>query len=510
MKGRLPVNHPPPCQQEQQKQQEQLEQLEQVAQLVQHEQQHAHLVQDNPLGLPQMPPKPTPNVVESEPFSKQNVENRLAPEPYDEYQAIAVHFHETEARIHRDMNETAPNVPLYMLTSEEYNSILQTLRTVRQDIHDMRDVLRLTGRPPDEREKGCAPIPDWDDYFCYRLCDKWGQHPHSEPDYYHLRAYGLYSLGTCALVGLRGRQRQKEYLRMALIQSREARRALENILQSTPDDDIHNYWRYSELTCSIHSELVHDSFFSSLLRVGLGALLLIDEILVHESTNKTMAPRALHDELRENMVQALSYFHRSIRASPSSPLFLNVQNEQKCSNRVDVYMTMAHVASSYLRTLHDHQIYSIWVQHTINLFSGALRENSGISHMILQDIALAYRQYAYWIHSHPDRQCMVFPEVTPVFKEMQYAAVAAVVRQAAWSIERLQQDFPAFQIDPNYLSLVQDLNVRDRSEALIRQYRMTLADGMKPNTDDNTQQEEQQQQTSRAVVAQEKSKMLDP
>ncbi|KAF8934791.1 hypothetical protein CPC16_005177 [Podila verticillata] len=434
-------------------------------------------------------------VVEPAAFTRDLVEDRLQPPPYNERQTLAEHSLELESRIQRTFSENAPRVDWYKLSDSERATLWQNMRRVRADVHQLRLVLILTGRPPDERERDHPAAPDWDDNFLQWLCNNWGQHVHSEPDYYFLRALILYQFSRSNLVAIRGSRREKEYLRMALIQAQEANLALTAALRKS-DDRVGNYWRYHMLTSKIHQAM---------------ARLLIEEIQDHERTLGTKASDQLYDEARESAVEALNSFHRGIQCYPSPPL----RSQNQDSVKAEEWASMANVAQAYLRTTSDFQSRLTWTQHLITLVTGAIREDKARWVPSLETIAKAFNDFAYWIHSHPERPLMVFPDVTPMFKEMQFSALAGLIyarstldaamqsdtclphhycliiecalmmaltcisrklldeysQETAHWVRQLQNSFPFYDIDPWYLQTVRNIQAKENATEEIRQSR---------------------------------------
>lgn len=225
-------------------------------------------------------------VAEPTRFTRDLVENRLQQPPYNERQTLEEHSLELESRIQRTLSENAHKVDHLKLSDSERATLLSTMQRIRPDVHGLREALSkcstnthfgvtsrntqaspvldesvsfvfataVTGRPPDERERGLPAAPDWDDYFLQWLCDNWGQHVHAEPDYYYLRALSLYQFSQSDLIAVRGPQRQKQYTRMALIQAREANLSMTAALKKS-DDSVGNYWRYHILASRIHQGL---------------------------------------------------------------------------------------------------------------------------------------------------------------------------------------------------------------------------------------------------------------
>ncbi|KAG0329948.1 hypothetical protein BG000_011886, partial [Podila horticola] len=351
------------------------------------------------------------------------------------------------------------------------------MQRIRPDVHELREALTVTGRPPDERERGLPAAPDWDDYFLQWLCDNWGQHVHAEPDYYYLRALSLYQFSQSDLIAVRGPQRQKEYIRMALIQAREANLSMTAALKKSDDS----------------------------------ACLLIEEIQSHEHTFGTKASDLMYDEARESVVEALSSFHRSIQRYPSSPPRSHNNDNAKAME----WGVMANVARAYTLSASDFQGRLTWTQHSVALATGAIREDKACKVPFLETIARAYKDFAFWIHSHPERPLMVFPEITPMFKEMQFAALAGLIyarsamdvarqsdarlphhycltiecalmmsltcisqkllheysQEAAHWVNQLQISFPFYDINPWYLQAARDFQAKENAMKEIRRHR---------------------------------------
>ncbi|KAF9330068.1 hypothetical protein BG006_006951 [Podila minutissima] len=435
-------------------------------------------------------------VADPTPFTRDLVENRLQPTPYNEQQTLAEHSLELESRIQRTLSDNAPKVDQFKLSDSERAAFLQTMQRIRPDVHELRKVLLLTGRPPDERERGLPAAPDWDDSFLQWLCDNWGQHVHPEPDYYYLRALSLYQFSQSDLIAIRGPQRQKEYIRMSLIQAREANLALMAALQKS-DDSVGKYWRYHILASRIHQGLAH---------------LLIKEIQGHEHTFGTKASELLYNEARESVVEALNSFHQGIQHYPSSPSRSHNQDYVKGQE----WAAMANVARAYTLSASDFHTRLTWTQHSIALVTGAIREDKARKVPYVETIARAYKDFAFWIHSHPERPLMVFPDVTPMFKEMQFASLAGLIyarsamdlakqsdtclphhycltiecalmmsltcisrkllheysQEAVHWVNQLQISFPYYDIDPWYLQAVRDFQAKENAMKEIRQHRM--------------------------------------
>ncbi|KAG0090666.1 hypothetical protein BGZ92_002438 [Podila epicladia] len=434
-------------------------------------------------------------VAEPTPFTSDLVKNRLQPPPYNERHTLAEHSLELESRIQRILSENALKVDQFKLSDSERGALLQILQRIRPDVHDLRKVLLLTGRPPDERERGLSAAPDWDDSFLQWLCDNWGQHVHPEADYYYLRALSLYQFSQSDLIAIRGPQRQKEYVRMSLIKAREAYIALMAALRKS-DDSVGKYWRYHILASRIHQELAH---------------LLIDEILGHERTFGTKASDILYNEARESVVEALNSFHQGIQFYPSSPSTSHNQDYLKAQE----WAAMANVARAYTLSTCDFQSRLTWTQHSIALVTGAIREDRACKIPYVETIARAYKDFAFWIHSHPERPLMVFPDVTPMFKEMQFASLAGLIyarnamnlakqsdtclpdhycltiecalmmsltcisrkllheysQEAVHWVNQLQISFPYYDVDPWYLQAVRDFQAKENAMKEIRQHR---------------------------------------
>ncbi|KAG0098150.1 hypothetical protein BGZ93_000984 [Podila epicladia] len=444
-------------------------------------------------------------VAEPTPFTSDLVKNRLQPPPYNERHTLAEHSLELESRIQRILSENALKVDQFKLSDSERGALLQILQRIRPDVHDLRKVLLLTGRPPDERERGLSAAPDWDDSFLQWLCDNWGQHVHPEADYYYLRALSLYQFSQSDLIAIRGPQRQKEYVRMSLIKAREAYIALMAALRKS-DDSVGKYWRYHILASRIHQELVccHLSqlgvAFENFKRVCsrkhfvplcIEAHLLIDEILGHERTFGTKASDILYNEARESVVEALNSFHQGIQFYPSSPSTSHNQDYLKAQE----WAAMANVARAYTLSTCDFQSRLTWTQHSIALVTGAIREDRACKIPYVETIARAYKDFAFWIHSHPERPLMVFPDVTPMFKEMQFASLAGrssitiecalmmsltcisrkllheYSQEAVHWVNQLQISFPYYDVDPWYLQAVRDFQAKENAMKEIRQHR---------------------------------------
>ncbi|KAF9284976.1 hypothetical protein BGZ74_001612 [Mortierella antarctica] len=88
---------------------------------------------------------------------------------------------------------------------------------------------------------------------------------------------------------------------------------------------------------------------------------------------------------------------------------------------------MANVARAYTLSTSDFHTRLTWNQHSTALGTGAIREDKARTVPYAETIARAYKDFAFWIHSHPERPLMVFPDVTPMFKEMQFASLAGLI-----------------------------------------------------------------------------------
>ncbi|KAG0019104.1 hypothetical protein BGZ82_000240, partial [Podila clonocystis] len=80
-------------------------------------------------------------MAEPTPFTRDLVENRLQPPPYNEQQTLAEHSLELESRIQRTPSGNAPKVDLLKLSDSERATLLQTMRRIRPDVHGLREAL---------------------------------------------------------------------------------------------------------------------------------------------------------------------------------------------------------------------------------------------------------------------------------------------------------------------------------------------------------------------------------
>lgn len=79
--------------------------------------------------------------VEPAPFTRDLVEDRLQPPPYNEQQTLAEHSLELESRIQRTLSENAPRVDRYTLSDSERATLWQNMKQVQADAHQLRQVL---------------------------------------------------------------------------------------------------------------------------------------------------------------------------------------------------------------------------------------------------------------------------------------------------------------------------------------------------------------------------------
>ncbi|KAG0034707.1 hypothetical protein BGZ82_005621 [Podila clonocystis] len=282
---------------------------------------------------------------------------------------------------------------------------------------------------------------------------------------------------------------------MALIQAREANFALTAALRKS-DDSVGNYWRYHILASRIHQGL---------------ALLLIQEIQSHECIFGTKASYLMYNEARESVVEALNSFHRGIQRYPGAPSRSHNQDNVKAQE----WVAMANVARAYTLSASDFQSRLTWTQHSIVLLTGAICEDKACKAPYMEIIARVYKDFAFWIYSHPERPLMVFPDVTPMFKEMQFAALAGLIyarsavgvskqsdtclprhycltiegalmmsltcisrkllheysQEVVHWVNQLQISFPYYDIDPWYLQAVRDFQAKESAMSEIRKRR---------------------------------------
>ena len=96
---------------------------------------------DLPTLLPRQEVDAQDPIVEPTPFTRDLVEDRLQPPPYNERQTLTEHSLELESRIQRALSENAPKIDQYKLSDSERASLWQNMQRVQADVQQLRQVL---------------------------------------------------------------------------------------------------------------------------------------------------------------------------------------------------------------------------------------------------------------------------------------------------------------------------------------------------------------------------------
>ncbi|KAF9430755.1 hypothetical protein BGZ94_004290 [Podila epigama] len=148
----------------------------------------------------------------------------------------------------------------------------------------------------------------------------------------------------------------------------------------------------------------------------------MDEVQEYEATSGLKASDQLLQQVRKDVVEAFHAFLRGIELYPNASI--SQSHLRLESFKASEWMAMAQVALAYTSLTSDFENRMVWTQHSVALLVGSLREDKTLQLECLEKISAAYLSFAMWIYEQPERPLLVYPEITPVFKEMQFAALA--------------------------------------------------------------------------------------
>ncbi|KAG0288293.1 hypothetical protein BGZ98_004303 [Dissophora globulifera] len=323
-------------------------------------------------------------------------------------------------RIDRDLTRSivAPLdiVAPHVLPARERTALLGIARIVQQDMRALQHGLSRAGRPPDQRDGEYVPAPDWDIDYLDAMIDDWNQPVLLESDFYLLRAMSLYALGISVQVKVLGPDKVDTYLDMAMTLAQRALCVLQSVV-GHDEDAVDKYWRYPMIISYIQQHQ---------------ALRTIEAITEHESITSLPASDQLYEKARQQLTRALEWFDRGVRFHPNISSSPDPFKDQE-------WVNMAELTDSYAQLAKEFLVRQTWAQHTIRLFEGALHENTQKRARYLQEISTAHLSFAMWIYEQPEKPLLLFPKVSPMFIEMQRAAISALV-YAKQSFDSLQQD----------------------------------------------------------------------
>ncbi|KAF8935516.1 hypothetical protein EDD21DRAFT_437142 [Dissophora ornata] len=412
--------------------------------------------------------------------------------PSEEEITIEEHLHEVELEIHQYLLHTAEKIAPYTTSQRELHALMGIARIIQQDMRVLQGGLSRAGRPPDQRDGEYIPAPDWDTNYLVDLVSEWDEPVLLESDFYLLRSMCLYELGTSVQVKVLGPDKVRKYMEMALALAQKAYKVLKTVLGQS-DDASDKYWRYQTFISYIQQ------------RQTTGT---IDEISDHESAEGFPASDQLYEKARQQLSQALRSFDHGIKFYPS------VSKMTEESFKSQEWSKIAALADSYTQLTDEFLSRQMWIKHTVRLLKGGLLEDKTNCSLFLHQISNAYLSFALWIHEQPEKPLLLVPRVSPMFHEMQCAAVAALAyakhamenmrdedlgpdhycqiidslymvslvcisphlihaysRKATYWINQFRLKFPNHKIEPSYLHSARLMDAKDKAMQAIAQRR---------------------------------------
>ncbi|KAF9192786.1 hypothetical protein BGZ51_004771 [Haplosporangium sp. Z 767] len=414
--------------------------------------------------------------------------SRHSYEPSDEEIALQGIAHEMQEQLRRVLSDPATRVTPHLINQREHMALMGIARIVQQDMLFLQAGLSRAARPPDERDGEYTPAPDWDDEYLTALIDGWNEPVLLESDYYLLRSMCLYELAVSVQVKVLRLEKVQKFLNMALTLALKGYRILQEVL--VQGDIVDKYWRYPLIISYVQRQQVRG-------KIALGV---IAEIKEHEALTGLPAPECLHEKTSQHVFQAMYAFRQGMKSYP------NISTNANEALKDQEWNYMATLSESYTLLLRDFHSRQNWTQHTVELLTGALRENKNKSNELLERISKAYLRYALWIHEQPDYPMCIVPKPCPMFLEMRKASIFALVyakkvldtgsdedlrpkhyrqmidclymmslvcvsshlihsfsREASYWIDQLKSKFPQYRIEPYYLHAAKLMNSKDNA-----------------------------------------------
>ncbi|ORZ13787.1 hypothetical protein BCR41DRAFT_354998 [Lobosporangium transversale] len=323
---------------------------------------------------------------------------------YEEQVLLQTLVREITDEAHSCLSASGIKIRPYILNQREHIALLGIAHLVQQDMRALQYELSRAGRPPDQRDGEYKPAPDWDEDYLNKLLADWNEPVVLEADYYLLRSMCLYDLGTSIQVKVLGPDRVEKYMNMALKLAKKGSNILQSVLAEA-DKSMDEYWRYPTIISYIHQ---------------YQTTMTISEIRKFETVVKLPASEQLLEKARQQATLALQSFYLGIRRYPS------ISNSSNESFRDQEWSNMAKTAELYIPLANDFLERQIWTQHVVKLLSGAILEKKTRRDDLLIRISKIYLDFALSIHELPEKS-LVYPRVSPMFHEMQRAALSALV-----------------------------------------------------------------------------------